>query len=101
VVARVVYIEPTDSVVELLCQTRQSSRWHSEQRLDLVPGELDPELETRARRVPKEIPEETGVRQQATKRAFDVALAHAASPHARIAPCILPLLNRCCVRPRT
>jgi len=101
VIVRVIYMEPTDPIVELPCQARQSPRWHSEQRLDLVPSQLNPELETGAGRVPKEIPEETGVRQQATKRAFDVALAHAARPHARIAPRVLPPLNERCVDLRT
>jgi hypothetical protein len=77
VIVRVVYMEPTDSVVEPPCQARQSSGGHSEQRLNLVRSQLNSELETGAARVPKEIPPETGVRQQATERSFDIALAHA------------------------
>jgi hypothetical protein len=101
VVVRVVYMEPTDSVVELPCQARQSSRWHSEQRLNLVRSQLKSELDTGAGRVPKEISPETDVRQQATERSFDVALAHAGCPHARIAPRVLPPLNKRCVDLRT
>jgi hypothetical protein len=81
-----VYIEPTDPVIELLPQARQSSGWHPEQRLDLVRGQLKSELETGTGRVPKEIPPKTAVRQQATERAFHVSLTHASFPHARIAP---------------
>jgi hypothetical protein len=61
-IVRPVYIEPTDAVIELPRQTRQSSRWHSKQRLDLVRSQLNSELETGASRVPKEISPKTGVR---------------------------------------
>ncbi len=77
-IVRVVYVEPTDPVIELPCQARQSSWWYSDERLDFVRSQLNSELETGAGRVPKEISPKTGVRQQATERPFDVALAHAA-----------------------
>jgi hypothetical protein len=86
VIVHLVDMEPTDSVVDLPCQASQFSGWHSKQRLGLVRSQLNSELETGAGRVPEEIAPETGVRQQATKRPFDVALAHAARPHAKIAP---------------
>jgi hypothetical protein len=70
-------MQPTDSVVELACQARQSSRWHSEQSLNLGRSQLNSELETGAGRVPKEIPPEPGIRQQPTERPFDVSLTHA------------------------
>jgi hypothetical protein len=70
-------MEPADSVVELSGQASQFSGWHSKQRLGLVRSQLNSELETGTGRVPKEIPPETGVRQQATERSFDIALAHA------------------------
>jgi hypothetical protein len=89
-VVRVVDMQPTDSVVELACQARQSSRWHSEQRLNLVGSQLNSELETGAGRVPKEIPPEPGICQQPTERPFDVSLTHASSPLARIAPSVFP-----------
>jgi len=38
VIVRVVYVEPTDPVIELPCQARQWSRWHSQQRVELVRG---------------------------------------------------------------
>jgi len=101
VIARVVYIQSTDAVIELPREARQSSRWHSQQRVDLVRRQLNAELETGARGVPEKISPEAGVRQQATERAFDVALAHAARPHARIAPCLLPLPDGHFVRLRT
>jgi hypothetical protein len=62
VIVRVVYVEPTDPVIELPCQVRQSSWWYSDQRLDLVRSQLNSELETGAGRVPKEISPKTGVR---------------------------------------
>jgi hypothetical protein len=70
-------MKPADSVVELPGKAGQFSGWHSKQRLDLVRSQLNAELETGTGRIPKEIPPETGVRQQATERSFDVALAHA------------------------
>ena len=57
-----VYIEPTDPVIELPRQARQSSRWHSKQRVDLARGQLKSELETGTGRVPKEISPKTRVR---------------------------------------
>jgi hypothetical protein len=101
VIGRVFYVEPTDPVIELPCQARQSSWGYLDQRLNLVRSQLNSELETGAGRVPKEISPKTGVRQQATERPFDVALAHAACPHARIAPCVFPLLNGPFVHLRT
>ena len=101
VVVRVVYVEPTDSVIELPCQARQSSRWHAEQSLDLVRSELNSELETGAGRVPEELLPETVVGQQPTERAFHVALAHHARLDARIAPRVFPPLDGCSVRLRT
>jgi hypothetical protein len=79
VTVRFVYVEPTDPVIELPRQARQSSGWHPKQRLDLVRGQLKSELETGTGRVPKEIPPKPGVRQQTTERAFHVSLAHASS----------------------
>jgi hypothetical protein len=79
VIVRVVYMEPTDPVIEQPRQACQLSRWHSQHRFDLVRGQLKAELETGAGRVQKEISPKTGVRQQATERPFDVALAHALS----------------------
>ena len=38
VIVCVVYVEPTDPVIELPRQARQSARWHSKQRVDLVRG---------------------------------------------------------------
>jgi hypothetical protein len=86
--ARVVYVEPTDPVIELPRQACQSSGWHPKQRLDLVRSQLKSELETGTGRVPKEIPPKPGVRQQTTERAFHVSLAHAPSRPARIAPSV-------------
>jgi len=85
---RVVYVEPTDPVIELPRQARQSSGWHAKQRLDLVRGQPKSELDTGTGRVPKEIPPKPGVRQQATERVFHVSLAHAPFPRARIAPSV-------------
>jgi hypothetical protein len=79
-IVRPVYIEPTDPVIELPRQARQSSGWYPKQRLDLVRGQLKSELETGTGRAPKEIPPKTGVRQQATERALHVSLTHASSP---------------------
>jgi hypothetical protein len=56
-------MEPTDRVIELRRQARESSAWHPKQRLDLVPGQLKSELETGANRVSKDISLETDVRQ--------------------------------------
>lgn len=100
-IVRPVYIEPTDPVIELPREARQSSGWHPKQRLDLVRRQLNSDLETGAGLVPKEISPKTGVREQATERPFDVALAHAACPHARIAPCVFPSLNGRFVHLRT
>jgi hypothetical protein len=94
VIVRVVDMQPTDSVVQLTCQARQSARWHSEQRLNLVRSQLNSEFETGACRVPKEILSEPGVRQQATERPFDVSLTHASSHDARIAPSLFPQSGR-------
>jgi hypothetical protein len=101
VIVRVIYMESTDAVIELPCQARQSPRWHSQQRVNLVRRQLNSELETGAGGVSKEISPETGVCQQATERPFDVALAHAARPHAKIAPYVLPPLDGRFVRLRT
>jgi hypothetical protein len=73
-------MKSTDPIIELSCQARQSSRWHSKQRVDLLRSQLDSELKTGASRVPKEVSPETGVRQQATERSFHVSLTHASSP---------------------
>jgi hypothetical protein len=70
-------IEPTDPVVELLRQARESSGWHSKQRVDLVCSQLNSELQTGAGRVPKEVSPESGIGQQTTERPFHVALTHA------------------------
>src|ERR1700757_148181 len=78
-IARVLDIESADPVIELPRQTRQSSRRHSKQRIDLVRGQLNPELETGTRRIPKELSPKTGVRQQTTECAFHVSLTHASS----------------------
>ena len=61
-IIRPVHIEPTDPVIELPRQARQSSGWHPKQRLDLVRSQLNSELETGAGCVPKEISPKTGVR---------------------------------------
>ena len=61
-VVKVLDAEPTDPVIELRGYGRQSLRWYSEQRVDLVPSQLKPELEAGAGRVPKEIAPETVVR---------------------------------------
>jgi hypothetical protein len=42
-----------------------------------VRGQLKSELETGTGRAPKEIPPKTGIRQQATERAFHISLTHA------------------------
>jgi hypothetical protein len=78
-IVRVLDMKPTDPIVELRRQARESSGWHSKQRVDLVRSQLDAELETGASRVPKEVSPETGVRQQATERSFHVSLTHASS----------------------
>jgi hypothetical protein len=72
-------VKPTDPIIELRRQARESSGWHSKQRVDLVRSQLNSELETGASRVPKEVAPETGVRQQATERSFHVSLTHASS----------------------
>lgn len=93
---RVLNVEPTDPVIELPRQARQSSGWHPKQRLDLVRGQLKSELETGTGRVPKEIPPKTRVRQQTTERPFHVPLTHAFTPGstlARIAPSVVALLK--------
>ena len=72
-------MKPTDAIVELRRQARESSGWHSTQRVDLVRSQLNSGLETGASRVPKEVSPETGVRQQATERSFHVSLTHASS----------------------
>jgi len=77
VIVRVVYVEPADPVIELPRQARQRSGRHPKQRLDLVRGQLKSELETGTGRIPKEVSPKTGVRQQATERAFHVSLTHA------------------------
>jgi hypothetical protein len=76
---RVLDMKPTDPIVELRRQARESSGWHSKQRLDLLPSQLHSELETGASRVLEEVSPETGVRQQATERSFHVSLTHAPS----------------------
>lgn len=70
-------VETTDAVVELRRQTGQSPRRHTEQRFHLMRRKVHAELETCARGIPEELPTKCGVRQQPTKRSFDVALAHA------------------------
>jgi hypothetical protein len=74
---RVLDMKSTDPIIELRRQARESSAWHSTQRVDLVRSQLNSELETGASRVPKEVSPETGVRQQATERPFHVSLTHA------------------------
>jgi len=64
-IVHVLYIEPTDPVVELRRQARESSRWHSKQRLHLVCGQPNSKLQTGVSRVLKEVSPETPVRQQA------------------------------------
>jgi hypothetical protein len=59
-------IKSTDPIVELRRQARESSAWHSTQRVELMRSQLNSELETGASGVPKEVSPETGVRQQAT-----------------------------------
>jgi hypothetical protein len=61
-IVRPVDIEPTDPVIELPRQARQSSGWHPKERVDLVPDQLKSELETGTGGVPKEISPKTGVR---------------------------------------
>ena len=78
-IVRVLDMKSTDPIVELRRQARESSGWHSTQRVDLVRSQLNSELETRASRVPKEVSTEAGVRQQTTERAFHVSLTHASS----------------------
>jgi len=78
-IVRVLDMKSTDPIVELRRQARESSNWHSTQRVDLVRSQLNSELETRTSRVPKEVSPETGVRQQATERSFHVSLTHASS----------------------
>jgi hypothetical protein len=70
-------MKSTDPIIELRRQARESSGWHSTQRVDLVRSQLNSELETGASGVPKEISPETSVRQQATERSFHVSLTHA------------------------
>ena len=72
----VVDSEPTDPVVELSGESGKLSGRHSQQRLALVRGEVNAEHETRARRIPEEDAPETRVREQASKRSFDVLLTH-------------------------
>jgi hypothetical protein len=72
-------MKPTDPIIELRRQARESSGWYSTQRVDLVRSQLNSELETGASRVPKEVAPEAGVRQQAAERSFHVSLTHAAS----------------------
>jgi poly(hydroxyalkanoate) granule-associated protein len=72
-------MKSTDPIIELRRQPRESSGWHSTQRVDLVRSQLNSELETRASRVPKEVAPEAGVRQQAAERSFHVSLTHASS----------------------
>jgi hypothetical protein len=78
-IVRVLDMKSTDPIVELRRQARESSGWHSTQRVDLVRSQLNSELETGASRVPKEVSPEAGVRQQATERSFHVSLTHASS----------------------
>ena len=61
-IIRPVHIEPTDPAIELPRQARQSSGWHTKQRLELVRSQLNSELETGAGCVPKELSPKTGVR---------------------------------------
>jgi hypothetical protein len=55
-------MKSTDPIIELRRQARESSGWHTKQRVDLVRSQLNSELETGAGRVPKEISPKTGVR---------------------------------------
>src|SRR4030095_160486 len=73
-------IEPTDPVVELFRQARESSVGRSNQRVDLVCDQLNSKPETGAGRVPKECSPETRVGQQAAERPFHVTLTHASFP---------------------
>ena len=98
---RVVYVEPTDPVIELPRQARQPSGWHPKQRLDLVRNQLKSELETGTGRAPKEIPPKPGVRQQTTECAFHVSLAHAPSPQQGSHQACLPGLREGSVQLRT
>jgi hypothetical protein len=77
---RILNVEPADPVIELPRQARQSSGWYAKQCVDFVRRQLNAELETGAGWVPKEVSPETGVRQQATERAFHVPLTHASCP---------------------
>jgi hypothetical protein len=88
VMVDVVYVEPTDPVIELLRQARQLAGWHPKQGLDLVRGQLKSDLETGTRRIPKEVPPKTGVRQQATECPFHVPLSHGSFLHARTEPSV-------------
>jgi hypothetical protein len=95
-IVHILDIEPADPVVQLPRQAREPSRWHSKQRLHLVCGQLNSELQTGAGRVPKEVSPETRVRQQAAERPFHVTLTHASYPVlqlARIAPSVPALLT--------
>ena len=86
--------EPTDPVVELLRQARELSGCDSKQCVDLVCDQLNSELQTGAVRIPKEVPAETRVRQQAGERPFHVALTHTfsrSSGLSMIAPGVVPL----------
>lgn len=93
-IVRPVYIESTNPVIELPREARQSSGWHPKERIDLVRGELDPDLEARAGRVPEEVSPETGISEQPTQRPLHVALTHVCLPDwpsARIAPAVFGL----------
>jgi hypothetical protein len=77
VTVHVVDIETTDPIVELTGEAGELSRRHSQQRVELVRGEVDAEHETRACRVLDEDAPETRVREQAPERSFHVLLTHA------------------------
>jgi hypothetical protein len=90
-------MKSTDPIVELRRQARESSGGHSKQRVDLVRSQLNSELETGARRVPKEVSPETSVRQQATERSFHVSLTHASSQMQALHHVSSLLSTTCCV----
>jgi hypothetical protein len=92
-------MEATDPVIELPRESRQLLGWDSKQRIDLMPSQVESELETCTRRVSEEVSPEAGVREQPTQGSFDVPLAHASSPGQGSHQAAASVLARLCGAP--
>ena len=75
-------VEPTDPVIQAGAEGRERRPRDAEERLDLLRRELDPERQTGAGRISKEILLEAIVREQPAERPFHMVLTHTVLPAA-------------------